>query len=555
MNYAFRASASLRCLLAAVALVLAGCQTYSRVTVLRPRHASDTPAGQRIAETQSARVLSPEARLGGFLDAAALASEALAANPGDEAARDDYNFAVARAVQTVGESGLEPWKSPVRCPGSGGDWLFAYDASEHPDRDPAKFQFRPADRYDFRGRLIRDRSYKEGLGAPLVVTSRGFDAMQADPFAQGRYVYYGMTAVVRIKGRACRTSFVDPLATEDVTFNGRSWPLAADFSAPIALALAELNPRRVEVQRMFRPAEFRASTRLARLQPYDPSKIPVLFIHGLGDSQATWAPMIKELRGDETIRRHFQFWFFSYPTGYPYPMMAGLLREQLDAIKAHYPDQKRVVVIGHSMGGMIARTLITDSGLSLWNAYFPTPPEKTPLSPEALQVMRDALIFESRPEVARVIYVAASLRGSDMATGFIGRLGNRLIGEPADLSEVGQEALRLMLPPERGRRITRMPNSVDALNPDNRFLVVINEMPTRKGVPYHSIIADRGRGGNKDRTPPVSSDGIVPYWSSHVSTAESELIVPSNHWAKRDPQAIAEVRRILVEHLKARDAE
>jgi len=530
-------------------VAVTGCQTYSRVTVLRPRHQSDTPAGERIAEIQAARSLTPEARLGGFLDAAALAAKVLEAHPDDESARADYNFAVGRAVETVSQANLEPWKRTIRCPGTEGDWYFTYDAAEHPDRDPAQFRFRPADRYDFRGRLIRDRSFKEGLGAPLVVTSRGFDATLADPFAQGRSLYYGMTAVVHFNGRDCRTSLLDPLAIEDVSFKGRTWPLAADFSAPIGLALAELNPRRIEVKRMFRPEEFRASTRLARLQPYDPSKIPVLFIHGLGDSQATWAPMIKELRGDATIRRHYQFWFFSYPTAYPYPLMAGLLREQLDAIQARYPDQKRLVVIGHSMGGMIARALITDSGLNLWNAYFSTPPEKTPLSPEALQMMKKALIFESRPEVARVIYASASLRGSDMATGLIGRVGTRLIGEPADLSEIGQEALRLALPSEQGQRIRRMPNSVDALDPDNRFIRVINELPTRKGVPYHSIIADRGRGGNKDRTPPVHSDGIVPYWSSHVPTARSELIVPSNHWSNRHPQAIAEVRRILIEHL------
>jgi hypothetical protein len=71
-------------------------------------------------------------------------------------------------------------------------------------------------------------------------------------------------------------------------------------------------------------------------------------------------------------------------------------------------------------------------------------------------------------------------------------------------------------------------------------------------VPYHSIIGDRGKGGNRDRTPPISTDGIVPYWSSHIDGAASELIVPSDHWSNQHPMAIAEVRRILVEeHLKS----
>ena len=113
--------------------------------------------------------------------------------------------------------------------------------------------------------------------------------------------------------------------------------MAADFTAPIGLALAELKPRKTEIQRLFKPEEFAASTRLARLQPYDPKKIPILCIHGLGDSQATWAPMIEALRGDATIRQNYQIWFFSYPTGYPYPLMAAVLRKKLDAINAYYP--------------------------------------------------------------------------------------------------------------------------------------------------------------------------------------------------------------------------
>ena len=62
------------------------------------------------------------------------------------------------------------------------------------------------------------------------------------------------------------------------------------------------------------------------------------------------------------------------------------------------------------------------------------------------------------------------------------------------------------------------------------------------------ISGDRGKGGNKDKTKPYSSDGLVPYWSSHLDGAESELIVPSNHGAHHNAQAIAEVRRILLLH-------
>ena len=68
----------------------------------------------------------------------------------------------------------------------------------------------------------------------------------------------------------------------------------------------------------------------------------------------------------------------------------------------------------------------------------------------------------------------------------------------------------------------------------------MNTIPITPGVPYNTIIGDRGRGDS-----PNSSDGVVPYWSSHMNGAESEDIVPSGHGAHQNPQAIAEVLRIL----------
>jgi hypothetical protein len=100
-----------------------------------------------------------------------------------------------------------------------------------------------------------------------------------------------------------------------------------------------------------------------------------------------------------------------------------------------------------------------------------------------------------------------------------------------------------------GKKLKRAPNSIDVLDPNNRFVTTIDKIPLVKGIPYHSIIADRGKGGNRDRTKPESSDGIVPYWSSHLDGAQSEVVVPSDHWSNRSPEGIAEVRRILIEHL------
>jgi hypothetical protein len=89
---------------------------------------------------------------------------------------------------------------------------------------------------------------------------------------------------------------------------------------------------------------------------------------------------------------------------------------------------------------------------------------------------------------------------------------------------------------------------VDLLTPDNRFVRTLQTIPVAPGIPHHVICGDRGKGGHKDQTRPVMSDGFVPYWSSHMETAASELVVPSGHSVHQHPAAIAEVERILKLH-------
>jgi Alpha/beta hydrolase family len=539
------------CLLGLV-LASTSCTNYSSVSEIRPTYRSATPAGQIIARSLSHPSAQPLVQMGSYLDAASAAAGVLAKQPGDTRARLDYNFAVGRLFGTLHDSGLEPWKAPILCPGAGKVWSFSIKRDPQPERNPSNFNIEPADIYQFKGTLVVQRTLKEGLGAPLVVASKNVNPEKIDPFAQGKQIYYGMTGVVDFHGsNGCVANFIDPLAEETVTMDGHTYPLAADFTAPLALALANNQSRKKEIDGLFKPADFESRTRLARLQPYDPNKIPILCIHGLGDSQATWAPLIQTLRGDPVIRRNYQFWFFSYPTGYPYPLTASVLRKKMDTINARYPDHKKIVVIGHSMGGMIARTLITDSGMNLWNAIYPKPPSEMPFSAETRKVMTESLIFTHRPEISRVIFASASHRGSDIATNFMGRLGSRIIGSPADMLPPDTKALALAKPNSTGENLNHLPNSIDFLKPTNRFVTNLAKLPTTKGVPYHSIIGDRGKGGNLSHVDPVSTDGIVPYWSSHFDGAKSELIIPSHHWTNQNPQGIAEIDRILHEHLKS----
>lgn len=534
------------------ALSMIGCAEYSTVREKRPKVELDSLSSALLKRALTKPSKDPSTQIGRYLNVASLAASTLEKRPDHAPSRRDYNFAIARIFEVVHENGLEPWHTPIRCPGPTHDWTFSVQMSGNKLFNPSLFLIRPADRFQFKGKLVKDRVVKDGLGAPMVTTSK-VDFTSKDPFIMGEKSYYGMTVLLNFKGEQCVASYYDPLSVETVQFQGHEYPLAADFTAPIGLALAEIKPRKTEIERMMRPDEYAGTSRLARLQPYEAKKIPILVIHGLGDSQATWAPMIETLRGDPVIRQNYQFWFFSYPTGYPFPFMAADLRRQLDKMNSAYRGHKKFVVIGHSMGGNITRVLMTDSGTKIWDAYFDVPPEKLPLSSEARETVKDTLIFRHRSEFSRVIFCSASLGGSDIATGFLGRMGNKIIGRLKLVlgdAEDTNKAVTFVKPGSTGKTLHTMPTSIDALAPNNRFLTTLNSIPVVKGIPYHSIIGDRGKGGNKDHTKPMSSDGVVPYWSSHIDGAQSELIVPSGHWSNQNPEAIAEVRRILHEHLK-----
>ena len=544
----------MRVLLAALgtALILSGCATsrYAEVRHKRPQ-LTGPPGIEPLAtvEKSFARAIheeraKPLAALGDCLDALQIASDELKRNLGNAAAVRDYNFGVSRIFQIIDDAKLDPWTQPLSVPSANRNFVLTYKPDPRPEWNPAHYDFTPADEFDVGGKYVTERTTRDGIGAPIVAVERQASTERRAHLMPSR-IFRTVTAVAQFQDKKCVLEFYDPLDTETASFYGRTVPLAADFTVPLAVMLQQTDPGKYELWRVLNPERYAHTAAIERLQPFNPNKTVVLVIHGLKDSQATWTPMINELRGDPVIRKHYQFWFYSYPTGYPFPYSAAILREELDEVERQFPKLKPMVVIGHSMGGCISRLLLTDSGDQLWMKIFGRPPDEVPLSPKTREYFRQELFFRHRPEIGRVIFIASPLRGSNTATGLIGGLATLLIRESTLSSEASQEMLRTTNVREEELKPKRRANSVDSLSPKSRFLAAINTIPMTPGVPYYTIIGDRGRGDS-----PNSSDGVVPYWSSHMEGAKSEHIVPSDHSAHQDPQAIAEVLRILKAHTR-----
>ena len=497
----------------------------------------------------------PLAALGSDLSAAKLSLNILDQQPNNSSAQSIYNFSIARAVENVGRANIQPWQRKIDIVSDRASYTLTSPKPIDAEHDPSRYDLFPTDTLKISGRFFKTRSAANGIGAPLVAVARTENPRFRQQYRLAR-VYAPVTAAIKFsspspqsssgQGRGSRSEnlaeleFVDPMKSERIAFSKRTFPLAVDLSAPTAMLIARERPERLGFASVMNPQKYADTARLTQLQPFDPARTPVIFVHGLQETPASWTPMFDSLRNDPWLREHYQFWVYSYPSGYPYPYSAALFRQDLDGIDRAFPNHKRVVLIGHSMGGMICRLMITDAGDKIWRDFFATSPAKTPLSSDTRKLLEESLVFNHRPDVQRVIFISTPHRGSKLASGWIGRIGSSLVRTPRVFTSVYALTKPLLVSDPGARTLKRMPNSVDTLEPNDRFVQAVDKLPITRGIPYHSIMGDRGRGNT-----PNSSDGVVPYWSSHLDGAQSELIVDSGHDAQSNPEAIKEVERIL----------
>ncbi len=305
------------------AFLLAGCaekiatvkQTSPRFGSVGTQKAELAVAERQLHDAQKLEHREPTRALGGYLASAKIASDQLNRQPGDAGARDLYDFAVARCIAVIERAPLDPWNHSLSVPGPDGEYVLTTLRHPGADRNPADYKIIPADTLAIGGTFFDKRIAVAGVGAPVVAVGNEEKSDSRKTLASRR-LYGTATAIIRFKDHRAQIEFYEPFRTERVTLSGYTSPLAADFTAPLAVALTSERPEKIGLARLLRPEKYAHTARLTRLQDYDPNRIPVIFVHGLQDTPASWAPMINTLREDPDIRRRYQFWVFSYPSGY-----------------------------------------------------------------------------------------------------------------------------------------------------------------------------------------------------------------------------------------------
>lgn len=421
--------------------------------------------------------------------------------------------------------------------------------------------------YDYDVYGISGGTREFGIGVPCIgfrdgtVVGSGERSSRFLPdvrqsFAETVFLRFDGSIRDRVGQRSPRRATVvlfDPLQTSRVDIGGRSVPLEVDLTIPLAYQLKELGGYS-GLQAMIKVEKFQEGTGLYMLQPYDPDRIPVVFVHGLMSSPLTWVELFNDLLADHELRARYQFWFFRYPTGNPIAYSASLLRDALVEIQTTFdPDGTnpafcQMVLCGHSMGGLLSRMMVQSSGNRLWENLSSRPFDDVGFEGEEEEMLRSALFFERLPFITRVVFMATPHRGSPLAEGLIGWLGRSLTRVSTRMLDTADAMRSRLLDTDVERLGNRLDwngiTGVGGLSPSSMLLQELSSWEFDPDVALHSIIGNRSAA---DR--PGGTDGTVRYESSHLEGVLSEKIVKSEHSVQNVPATLIELRRILHLHL------
>lgn len=426
----------------------------------------------------------------------------------------------------------------------------------------------PASSLRFAG--LRSTYRRDGFGADLVVVMEppklvaGMDGEKAGIPQYSEMSAINATALLRFKGdslqevlgaRQVLFEVYSPESTETVDLHGEKVPLAGNFTAAYGMWLAQSGFATQSLRTLFGLSEGIGAPHMYLMQPWDPNRRIIFMLHGLGSSPEAWVNVANEILGDPELRRHFQVWQVYYPTNAPIALNRHEIEQAFNNTLKHFdpsgtaPASRDMVFIGHSMGGVLARLLVSDSGEVLWDDLLANYHLKGERLKRVQAKLGPLLHFDAEPNVERAIFIAAPHRGTDIAGNRVGRLIGRLVRLPITLLGKFEDVFQTLQQAEAQSAQPKklvIPNSIDNLKADDPFVKASSRLPIMPGLKYHSIIAQR-----KPNVPlEQSDDGLVPYWSAHLPRALSEKVIISGHSVQETPQAVLEIRRILREDVE-----
>jgi pimeloyl-ACP methyl ester carboxylesterase len=437
-------------------------------------------------------------------------------------------------------------------------------------QDIDRFEF--CSDYDIKGMTNQYRTH--GLGVPLIAVRQAY---KDEPVGAKYYppkLSFPLTAFLRPLNpeeidpskNSARAQGVlelyDPLSTPDTMVGYHRVPLESDLSTPLAYflsnpqldALATLGLLQPDaLLKQLQPDRPKPIMGLYMVQPYEPGKIPVVLVHGLWSSPMTWMEMFNDLRSLPEIRNNYQFWFYLYPTGQPFWLSARDLRNDLAEVRKaldpnhQEPSLDQMVLVGHSMGGLLSDLQTLQSGDDYWKLVAKEPLDQLKAEPEVREKLRQTFYFEPNPSIRRVVTIGTPHRGSPFSYQTTQWMAEKLV-----------RGLQKIVPEKIFREnpgafvdgsLIKVDTSIDSLSPHSPILPVMLSAHRMPSVKYHNIVGDMSFPWYV-KPFEQEGDGVVPITSAKVDYAVSEIVVPADHTTVHaHPAAVLEVRRILLDHL------
>jgi pimeloyl-ACP methyl ester carboxylesterase len=400
--------------------------------------------------------------------------------------------------------------------------------------------------------LLSRRYVCPGIGVPLVIERCRDDRNSIETRFFPEKSHFAATALLRFcnttdsaEGQSAVLEFHNPQHTRRLSLEGVELPLAMDLSAPLAKTLEEA-PRSY-LAGFIAPGGGTTTARLSFLEPYQSGKVPVLLIHGLYADPQSWADLVNDLRATPGFHQRHQLWVFRYPTGQGFLQSAARLRSELAAALCNLdpsradPALRKVTLIGHSMGGLIAKLQVTYSEELVWSRLANRPLEEIATTESTRAFLAEACYFDPSPDVATVIFIASPHCGSLASSALAGQGASWLV-KPSPQQAAMHEQLMRDNPSTFNPLVERrLPTSIDMLMAESPLLQAMRQMRWREGVTLHNIIGS---------SHPISldgpSDGVVSVASAWHPECDSELILHAGHTRiHRHEKTSAEVLRIL----------
>ena len=341
----------------------------------------------------------------------------------------------------------------------------------------------------------------------------------------------------------------EPLKVSSVEVAGQSIAMARDISAPF-----DYQSQTTESTGMLgflEPGVPEEAEGLRFIEPYQPGKIPLVFIHGLLSDPSTWFDTGNDLREEAWFNERYQIWAFRYASGKPFVTSATYLRNQLQQAVATLDPQgcdhalRQMVLVGHSMGGLIAKLQVTESEERIWTSFASVPFESLRARGEVRSGLAERCFFQPQPFVRRVIFIATPHGGSSFATRGLGRLGSSLVQPAEEAEEMHDELVAANRGVFSRQFERRVPTSIDLLEPEDPTLQAIRTMRVSPCVRLHSII-----GTGRTMLMEGPGDGAVSVASALHPGVVSERFVDATHTAiQHHAETQVEIRGILRAHL------